>query len=264
MAPEREKPLIAVVEDEPDLYELCLAMIELWGYGGAGFVDGEEALSEFPKLLPDLVMLDIRLPGRVSGIDILRYMRETPILATIPAVMMTAYKDKDIVVDCLKLGADDFFYKPLPRIDELKARLDTRLMFRRFQNEARAKSVANENPIFISYSRGDWDRYVKPLVSRLQAEGLHIWVDQQYIEGSDDWLDEINNALKASAGMIVCLSPESLQSRYVKMEYRYAFNNNKRLYPLICSECELPAELQILQYYTYSQLDDLVKALKSR
>ena len=89
-------------------------------------------------------------------------------------------------------------------------------------------------------------------------------VDQQFIEGSNDWLDEINKALKLASALIVCISAEALESRYVKMEYRYAFNNGKPIYPLICREAELPAELQILQYYAYTELDKLVTTLKHK
>ena len=64
-----------VVEDEPDIYEVLLAMFGIWGIEGVAFVDGEEAVSwiedvddkRFQGELPELALLDIRLPGEING-----------------------------------------------------------------------------------------------------------------------------------------------------------------------------------------------------
>lgn len=132
------------------------------------------------------------------------------------------------------------------------------------QTAADVKKILN-NRIFISYKRLDWEKFVQPLVARLQTHGLSYWVDQRLIEGGDDWMDEINRALKECDTMILCISPEALESRHVKMEYRYFFNHGKPIYPLICElPVELPAELQIIQHYRYDELDALLQQLKSK
>lgn len=123
-------------------------------------------------------------------------------------------------------------------------------------------NLVTVNPIFISYRRSDWDMFVNPLVGRLRAEGLSVWVDQHLLEGGDDWLDEINKALRVCERMILCVSPEALESRHVKLEYRYFFNNGKKIFPLVCREAELPAELQTIQYYPFKRLEDLIRVLK--
>ncbi|MFZ4828896.1 MAG: response regulator [Phototrophicaceae bacterium] len=77
-----------VVEDEPDIYEVLLAMFGMWGIDGVAFVDGEEAIEwiedvdcgRYQGELPELAMLDIRLPGSVSGIEIGERLRKSPIL----------------------------------------------------------------------------------------------------------------------------------------------------------------------------------------
>src|SRR5579871_2522365 len=76
-----------VVEDEPDIYELLLAMFEMWGIEGVAFVDGEEAVSWIeeadkgtPGEHPELALLDIRLPGNVSGPDVGARIRQSPVL----------------------------------------------------------------------------------------------------------------------------------------------------------------------------------------
>lgn len=258
----RDKPLIAIVEDEPDIYEVMLALVDLWGYEPIGYVDGEQALADIPKQLPDLVLLDIRLPGDLSGLDVLQQLRAMPLTATMPIVIMTAYSAPDITARAMQAGATDFMFKPLPKSDELKARLDAHMQLLQLDQEAKQQTV-QRRPIFISYSRRDWTDFVEPLVQRLREAGIDHWIDQELIEGSDDWLDEINKALKIASAVLVCVSPDALQSRYVKMEYRYAFNNGKRLYPLMLRPSELPAELQIIHYYDYAQLDDLIKLLQA-
>ncbi|MBZ0274577.1 MAG: TIR domain-containing protein [Anaerolineae bacterium] len=125
-------------------------------------------------------------------------------------------------------------------------------------------SSLDANSIFISYKRMDWEKYVEPLIERLQSAGIAVWVDQHLIDGGDDWFDEINKALKICKRMILCVSPEALESRHVKIEYRYFFNNHKKLFPLICREADLPAELQAIQYYKFSQLDRLIRTLKQQ
>ncbi|MFP4321578.1 MAG: TIR domain-containing protein [Anaerolineales bacterium] len=115
--------------------------------------------------------------------------------------------------------------------------------------------------IFISYKRMDWARYVVPLLEQLHAAGLTYWVDQHLIEGGKDWMDEINAALEACDSMILCVSPEAITSKHVKMEYRYFFNNDKPIYPLILRPTKLPAELQTIQYFDYTELSKLIHLL---
>lgn len=121
--------------------------------------------------------------------------------------------------------------------------------------------------VFISYKRTDWDEFVHPLVDILHQHGIRYWVDQYLLEGGDDWLDEINRALATCRRMILCMSPAALESRHVKLEYRYFFNNagaGKTLYPVMCRPTPLPAELQVINYYPYQRLPDLIDLLKRR
>lgn len=115
--------------------------------------------------------------------------------------------------------------------------------------------------IFISYSRDDWEKYVSPLVEKLKDKGLTTWVDQDLIRGGDNWLDEINRGLKECHILILCVSPKSLESRWVKMEYRYFIIKDKRVIPIICEAAELPAELEIIGYLDYANLDKLIDEL---
>ncbi|HVO41881.1 MAG TPA: toll/interleukin-1 receptor domain-containing protein [Aggregatilineales bacterium] len=125
------------------------------------------------------------------------------------------------------------------------------------------KSAAPSDEVFISYSRHDWDKYVSPLVEYLRQHGLKIWVDQSLLEGGDDWLDKVDEALDRCPCLVLCVSPEALTSRYVKMEYRSFFWDDKRIIPVICRDVpKLPPELRGLQYMTYSDLEGLARRLK--
>src|SRR4051812_5080953 len=88
-----------IVEDEPDIYELLLAMFEMWAIEGVAFVDGEEAITWIdeadkgtPGELPELAILDIRLPGNVSGPMVGARIRKSPALRHMGIVLATAYK----------------------------------------------------------------------------------------------------------------------------------------------------------------------------
>ncbi len=130
-----------VVEDEPDIYELLLAMFEMWGIEGVAFVDGEEAVSwieetdkdKAPGELPELALLDIRLPGNVSGPMVAARLRQSPVLSRAAVVLITAYKltvDEEKEIMALA-QADRLLYKPLPKFADLKATLEAAITERR-------------------------------------------------------------------------------------------------------------------------------------
>ena len=138
-----------VVEDEPDIYELLLAMFEIWGIEGVAFVDGEEAIAwveeadkDAPSDVPELALLDIRLPGNVSGPMVGERLRKSPLLKNVAIVLITAYKltaeEEKVVME--QAGADKLLNKPLPGFGELKAILEATIAERRAKAEAEAKA----------------------------------------------------------------------------------------------------------------------------
>lgn len=134
-------PTWMVVEDEPDIYEVLLAMFEMWGIDGVAFVDGEEAAAwieevdrgTFEGELPELALLDIRLPGAITGPMVGERLRRSPQLQNAAIVLSTAYrlsKDEERAVRD-RAGADYVMYKPLPKFNELKQLLETIIAERR-------------------------------------------------------------------------------------------------------------------------------------
>jgi CheY-like chemotaxis protein len=119
-----------VVEDEPGLYDMVLTMYSLMGVHGVAFTTGEDAIDwidavdkgQFGDEIPELAMLDIRLPGDIDGISIGVRMRQSPVLKNTRIVVMTAYKltpsDEALIKE--KIGTDTILFKPLPEFETLK------------------------------------------------------------------------------------------------------------------------------------------------
>lgn len=110
---------ILVVDDEPHLVKLVRSNLEAQHFKVATAMDGVSALAMVEKEGPDLVILDIMLPG-MDGFDVLQKIRE---FSSVPVIMLTA-KDQDVdVVKGLTLGADDYVKKPFS-VHELLARVE--------------------------------------------------------------------------------------------------------------------------------------------
>ncbi|MDQ7027492.1 MAG: response regulator [Anaerolineae bacterium] len=130
-----------VVEDEPDIYEVLLAMFEMWGIEGVAFVDGEEAVAwiedvdntRFQGELPELALLDIRLPGEINGVMVGERLRKSQILGEVSIVLTTAYQltDEEQEEAISKAGADLWLPKPLPKFSELQGILEKVIAERR-------------------------------------------------------------------------------------------------------------------------------------
>ena len=126
----------------------------------------------------------------------------------------------------------------------------------------RAQVSAAGPEIFLSYGREDWDEFVEGLVRMLRDEGFNVWVDQHLLRGGDDWMAAINEALARCPVMVLCLSPDAVASKHVKLEYRYFFNEDKPIVPVLCRPAVLPAEIRGLQYLLYSEPAKLIAHLK--
>lgn len=101
---------VVVVEDNANLRKTMIAFINRSsGYTCAGALsDGESALAEIPKLKPDLVLMDIGLPG-MSGIECVAALKE--MMPMLPIIMLTVYDEGDFLFDSLKAGASGYLLK---------------------------------------------------------------------------------------------------------------------------------------------------------
>lgn len=121
---------ILVVDDEEPIQELLRFNLEKEGYKVSVAKDGQEALEQVQDEQPDLVVLDVMLPG-ISGVEVCRRLRQNPKYQQLLIIMLTAKGEEIDKVVGLELGADDYMTKPFsPR--ELLARI--KACFRRLNN----------------------------------------------------------------------------------------------------------------------------------
>jgi len=113
---------VLVVDDDPAISEMLTLVLSTEGFASVVVNDGGQAVEVFQRENPDLVLLDLMLPG-MNGIDICRAIRQE---STVPIVMLTAKTDTVDVVLGLESGADDYIPKPL-KPKELVARVRARL-----------------------------------------------------------------------------------------------------------------------------------------
>ena len=124
---------ILVVDDDGALAEMITIMLRQEGFDPHTAMTGFDALDMIEQIAPDLVLLDVMLPG-IDGIDVCARIRET---SGIPIIMLTAKTDTGDVVKGLESGADDYVVKPFnPK--ELVARIRTRL---RPANDTQATTI---------------------------------------------------------------------------------------------------------------------------
>jgi two-component system phosphate regulon response regulator PhoB len=123
------KKNIFVVEDEEDILDLIRHNLAKEGFAVATATDGLDAVKAIARKPPDLVLLDLMLPG-LDGLEVCRQLKRDPQTAEIPVLMVTAKDEESDVVTGLELGADDYIVKPF-RMKELVARVRTALRRKR-------------------------------------------------------------------------------------------------------------------------------------
>ena len=131
---------ILVVDDTPQNVKLLGDLLAAKGYEVSTAANGEQALESIARQPPDLVLLDIMMPG-LSGYEVCRKIRENPATALLPVVLATSLDPNQERVKGIEAGADDFLPKPVNQA-ELFARVKSLLRIKRLQDErlARLKS----------------------------------------------------------------------------------------------------------------------------
>src|SRR3981081_393860 len=141
---------ILVVDDEPHLFRAVRMYLELQGYAVFGAQSGEEALEAVRDRLPDLVILDVMLPG-LDGFETLRELRR---VSNVPVIMLTSLAEEDQSVRGLTLGADDYLTKPFSQRD-LVARIQA--VLRRAEQPAHVPKtrIEPDAELAIDFDRGE-------------------------------------------------------------------------------------------------------------
>ena len=163
-----QKTKLLLIEDEEDIASLIKLQGELAGYSISVEMDGLNGYLAAEREHPDLIILDIMLPG-LNGLDVCRKLKSQPELATIPIIMISAKSEELDVVLGLELGADDYVAKPF----------SLKVLFSRIKAVLRRGKEMDQEPLHITF--GDFtmevDRYLvlkndKPISLTLSEFGI--------------------------------------------------------------------------------------------
>ena len=144
------KENVLVVDDEEDILELLRFNLSKEGYHVICATTGERAVEMARSELPDLIVLDLMLPG-MDGLEVAKFLKNAPETQNIPIVMLTAKGEESDVVTGLELGADDYITKPFsPRI--LVARVKA-VLRRKRTKPAEGSEVARIHNLIIHPGR---------------------------------------------------------------------------------------------------------------
>lgn len=179
---------ILLVDDEPQHLDTLEMLLRPLGHHLLRATTGRDALSQAAVTPPDLVLLDVLMPG-LDGYAVCRQMRADTRLADVPILMLTGLDDRDARLKAFDAGADDFVCKPYDR-HELRARVATIVRLNRSQRlhtaRSRLQALIDRAPHGILITSGDGEiRLANPtalrLIGRPQREGATASIDR-YLE----------------------------------------------------------------------------------
>jgi two-component system phosphate regulon response regulator PhoB/two-component system alkaline phosphatase synthesis response regulator PhoP len=122
----QSKGKVLIVEDDEFLRTLTAKRLEKEGYGLAVAVDGDTALNVAVEAKPDLILLDLLLPG-IDGFEVLKRIRANDELKKVPVIVFSNLGQREDVEKATELGADDFLVKANFTLDDLVVKLNDRL-----------------------------------------------------------------------------------------------------------------------------------------
>ena len=172
---------VLVVDDDLHTRELLRELCESQGHTVQMAADGHAALAEVGTFNPDLVLLDVMIPG-IDGFGVLSQLRGDPKTAKLPVIILTAATDLEGKIRGIELGADDYITKPF-RLFELTTRVRAALMVRAYQErlqaaEAELEGLRSGDPLAgmgsypqlragLVYELARARRYARPLAAML-------------------------------------------------------------------------------------------------
>jgi diguanylate cyclase (GGDEF)-like protein len=133
---------ILVVDDSPESADLLRGWYRGQPFEIVDATSGEEALRLVAEAPPDLILLDLRMPG-MDGLTVARRLKEDPRSAGIPIILLTACRDTDAKVEAFNIGADDYVTKPF-EVEEVAARVRTALLRSDHMSDLRKRALMDD------------------------------------------------------------------------------------------------------------------------
>ncbi|MFB8793622.1 MAG: hybrid sensor histidine kinase/response regulator [Microcoleus sp.] len=138
---------ILIIDDEPDNFDVIETLLSERDYELHYAARGQEAIAMLDTFNPDLILLDVMMPG-IDGIEVCRQIKALSKWQAVPIIMVTALSSKSDLAHCLTTGADDFISKPVNGI-ELRARVHSMLRIKQQYDNIQSLSHLQENTINI-------------------------------------------------------------------------------------------------------------------
>jgi two-component system phosphate regulon response regulator PhoB len=185
---------ILVVEDNPDILELVAYNLETEGYEVLRAMTGENGLAQVSAQKPDLLILDVMLPG-INGLDVCRKLKQNEATRSMPILLLTAKSEDADIISGLEIGADDYITKPFsPKV--LIARV--RLALRRVSEES--SSATNENILQIHDIVLDTVRYEVTVEGNLVNMSATEFAILKHLMSNPGWVFSRNQIIDAVRG----------------------------------------------------------------
>lgn len=134
---------ILIVDDNPVVVKLIEELLKRAGYRIKTVASGDEALAALADIIPDLILLDVDMPGK-SGLTICRTIKNDPRTSDIPVLFVTARAEREDIIDGFAAGGQDYIIKPFTRA-ELLARVQTHMALRKAQQDLQASVIRYRN-----------------------------------------------------------------------------------------------------------------------
>ncbi len=178
-----DSPEVLVIDDNVENLEILTDILAKADYRVAAVRSGERALKRLTKYLPDLILLDIKMPG-IDGLETCRLIKERSETAHIPIIFITALTDVDNIATCFSLGAVDYINKPIQSI-ELLSRVNNHLELQRLRQSLEQEVIQRTHDLEMALE------YLKETLVHLQTAYLKMLQSEKM--ATHDPLTELPN-----------------------------------------------------------------------
>ncbi|HEX9638092.1 MAG TPA: response regulator [Acidobacteriota bacterium] len=176
-----EQKRILVVDDNSDIVRMVMMRLQQEGYATRGATSGREALQLLERELPDLVLLDVVMPG-LSGFEVCQQIKSDPRTHHLPVVMLSARDSTGDKVHGLDQGADEYVTKPV-RLVELVARVRALLRLKGLEQELAEKNAQLERHLSeLSEASLERTRLLEQLKQQNQQLESHALAERQFLD----------------------------------------------------------------------------------
>ena len=174
-------PTVLVVDDDDDVRFVLRRLLDQEGFVVADAADGTEALAAVAGELPDVVLLDVRMPGDLDGFEVCRRLRSDPATRLLPVVIVTGLNARTDRLLGIEAGADDLLTKPVDR-DQLLARVRSLIRLKRYTDDLdSAASIVMTLASMIEARDGYGDGHCHRMANYATRVGRALSLDEHQV-----------------------------------------------------------------------------------